>query len=76
MFYLGQMAKVYVDGVYLGIWNSSFRNASENYVRLDDLYIPKEFTEGKTKINIKIEFNNSGESLLWTESYYEYYIIK
>jgi|LSQX01.1.fsa_nt_gb hypothetical protein len=76
MYPLNQMAKVYVDGIYVGLWQSAFRNGVGIYVRQDDFYIPSEFTAGKQKINIKIEVVLNSEASYWTESFYEIYSIK
>lgn len=72
---IGQKAKVYVDGQYVGIWQSAFRNSIEMFVRQDDFYIPKTFTDQKEVLNIKIEFV-AGVANKWTESFYEVYTIE
>lgn len=72
---IGQKAKVYVDGQLVGIWQSSFRNSIEMFVRQDDFFIPKEFTNQKEVLNIKIEFM-AGSANKWTESFYEIYTIE
>jgi hypothetical protein len=73
---LNQMANVYVDGVLVGIWQSSFRNGTGIHVRQDDFYIPPSYTENKQELTIKIEVIPNNESTIWTESFYEIYSIK
>lgn len=73
---LNQMANVYVDGVLVGIWQSSFRNGIGIHVRQDDFYIPSSYTENKQELTIKIEVIPNSESSIWTESFYEIYSIK
>lgn len=73
MEYLDQKAEVYVDGELVGLWASPHRNALGYFVRQDDFYIPKSFTNGKTYITITIK--PSSDSEMWTESYYKIYTI-
>lgn len=75
MKHIGQQAIVYVDENKVGVWHSSFRNAFDNYVRQDEFFIPKEFTENKQSIHIKIEVVPNHESLVWTESMYQIFSI-
>lgn len=56
---LDQEGILYVDGVKVSTFNNAFRSASFNYVRTTDLFIPKQYTEGKDKITIRIENNAS-----------------
>jgi hypothetical protein len=65
-----------VDGVLVGIWQSSFRNGTGIHVRQDDFYIPPSYTENKQELTIKIEVIPNNESTIWTESFYEIYSIK
>lgn len=76
MYPINQMARVYVDGKYVGLWQSAFRNGVGIYVRQDDFYISSEFTAGKQKIDIKIEVVINSDASYWTESFYEIYSIK
>lgn len=73
--HINQSAKVYVDGEFVGIWQSSFRNAVGIFVRQDDFYILEKFTKDKSNISITIEVMPNDDSDIWTESYYEIYSI-
>jgi hypothetical protein len=76
MEYLNQMADVYVDGELVGTWSSPQRNAFMGFfVRQDDFVIDKKFTQGKSKITIKLVVKESYDSSLWSESFYEIYSI-
>ncbi len=70
------MADVYVDGELVGTWSSPQRNAFMGFfVRQDDFVIDKKFTQGKSKITIKLVVKESYDSSLWSESFYEIYSI-
>lgn len=75
MEYVNQSAEVYVDDVLVGIWQSPHRNALGFFVRQDDFYIPKSFTEGKTHIKITIKVDPNSDVEWWTESYYQIFTI-
>lgn len=75
MEYIDQAAEVYVDGELVGLWHSPHRNALGFFVRQDDFYIPKSFTDGKTHITITLKVDSNSDVEWWTESYYQIFTI-
>ena len=74
---LGQRAKVYVDGVFAGIWKESQRNAL-GYLRWEDYMISSSFTSNKESITVRLvnDASSDVEIIPWTESVYEIFCIK
>lgn len=52
---LDQEGILYVDGTKVTTFSNPFRSASFNYVRTTDLFIPKQYTTGKSTITIRLE---------------------
>lgn len=72
-----QQAKVYIDGVYIGIWNNTFRSAFGGYVRTIEYVVDKKYTIGKSSITIRLENNSDNKDKTpWTELEYKIYSIK
>ncbi|MGQ0505661.1 MAG: glycoside hydrolase family 172 protein [Myxococcaceae bacterium] len=63
---LGQTAEVHIDGALVGVWRTPLKDITARW-REEDFAIPKSFTQGKSKLMVKLVI----KSPVWNEATYE-----